>query len=837
MKNLKLRSKIILPTGLLISVLLAITLVVAIMQFSAFNDYLLNRQIGIAANSIRTIAADTRSRVIDAGIEIGSNPRLVEAILNEDTQAALSVSNEMIELYGVTYITVANSNAVVLARTDEPDSYGDEIRTASLLEALDGVISVAYTPVGLRQIPIRASLPVIYQGEIIGLIVVAYALDTQKAVESLSEQFGAIFTIFVDDMRVSSTMLDEQGNNVAGTRMENEEVLRYVFQQRSEFKTRITLFGEDYSAIYLPIIGSDGSDISTVLMAMPLNDIVEHRNAVTLRVLAIGILGLVISLVLMYSISNYIIKPIKRLNFLVHEVSEGKMNVNIDKKSLPKDEIGELTGDVLHFVDIIKSIVQDFSTVHKEYLSVGNINYNVDADKYQNSFKEMVELINDLLTTNTRDILDVARTLDHIANGDFKNDLNLESWVGDWLIMPKAVVKLTNNLQAVGTEIGTMIEAAIKGDLNIQIDADKYSGEWRNIMVGLNDLALAVDEPVVEIRDAMNLLAQGRFSGISVSNNYQGDFLQMSESVNKMIGTFNDYIHEIAEMLNAISNGDLTKTIQREYVGEFDEIKQPINNISKNLYRTMSEISVAASQVLAGAGHISAGSISLANGAQDQASSVEELSATISVINAQTQKNASDASEASELSNKSTTNAKEGNESMRQMLEAMSQIKDSSNNISNIIAVIQNIAFQTNLLALNASVEAARAGAHGKGFSVVAEEVRSLAIRSQKAAEETTALVDGSIERVDSGSSIAESTSQSLDTIVKNASEVLEIINQISIASKEQAEAISQIVIGLDQISSVVQSNATVSEETAAASQELNSQAEVLRQLVAYFKL
>ncbi|OHB25035.1 MAG: hypothetical protein A2X84_09975 [Desulfuromonadaceae bacterium GWC2_58_13] len=266
-------------------------------------------------------------------------------------------------------------------------------------------------------------------------------------------------------------------------------------------------------------------------------------------------------------------------------------------------------------------------------------------------------------------------------------------------------------------------------------------------------------------------------------------------------------------------------------------IREPLAETNQALNRVMEQITMASHQIATGSGEVAASSQSLSEGATTQASSLQQITASMEEMGTQTKQNAENASQANKLAADARKSAENGNHQMQQMINAMADINASGQNISKIIKVIDEIAFQTNLLALNAAVEAARAGQHGKGFAVVAEEVRNLAARSAKAASETSGLIAGSVSKAEGGAAIADRTAAALREIVDQITMVTNLISDISNSSNEQAQGIAQVNLGLRQVDSVTQQNTALAEQSASASDELSGQAENLRQMIQHFKL
>lgn len=303
----------------------------------------------------------------------------------------------------------------------------------------------------------------------------------------------------------------------------------------------------------------------------------------------------------------------------------------------------------------------------------------------------------------------------------------------------------------------------------------------------------------------------------------------------KGASTFIKHITDIAEDLKSVADGNLA--IDTTTLSENDTMGKSMAQMVNNLSNMFKEIKDTSSQVSLGSKQIAEGSQSLAECSTEQASSVEELSASITEISQKTKDNAATADKASKLSVTIKENAEKGNRQMNEMIAAVADINEASGSIFKIIKTIDDIAFQTNILALNAAVEAARAGKHGAGFAVVAEEVRNLASKSAEAAKDTGNMIQDSMSKAEMGSRIAQETADSLSEIVRGINESGNMIEEIARASDEQSVGIAQIELGIDQVTQIIQTNSATAEESAAASEEMNSQSVVLEELMKQFKI
>ncbi|MBN9647286.1 HAMP domain-containing protein [Terrisporobacter glycolicus] len=355
------------------------------------------------------------------------------------------------------------------------------------------------------------------------------------------------------------------------------------------------------------------------------------------------------------------------------------------------------------------------------------------------------------------------------------------------------------------------------------------------IVIGIY-ITRKIRQPIEELEIAANKMSLGDFD-IEIDYESEDELGSLSNSMISMSNTIKAMIGDVVNVLQEIASGNFDVEPKVEYIGVFNSIEKSLEHITNELSDTMSQINVASDQVQSASDQVASGAQMLSQGTTEQAGSIEELSATIAEISNQVKETAKNAQEANVLYTDAGREVKDGNEKMKNMIVAMDEISSTSNEIGRIIKTIDDIAFQTNILALNAAVEAARAGEAGKGFAVVADEVRNLAEKSAQAAKNTSTLIENSINAVENGTSIVDNTSQSLQRILDKTNKVVSLLDRIAKGSEEESDAINQVTLGLEQISAVVQTNSATSEESAAASEELSGQAQILKSLIDDFNL
>ncbi|MDR1913711.1 MAG: methyl-accepting chemotaxis protein [Clostridiales bacterium] len=579
--------------------------------------------------------------------------------------------------------------------------------------------------------------------------------------------------------------------------------------------------------------GNYTNDIEAIVM----KKIEESNSAATnilMLMISISIVLLGLSAGASYIFAGSMANPIYRLSNAAKIVAKG--NLDIDRLDLIKDKnglFGILVTNFFKVVDTFKLLSTELNRVSHEH-NIGETEAVIDEGLFAGAYKDVASGVNEMVKAYVMQMRSLLYCLRKFGSGNF--NVEIPQLPGKKASLNLVLEELRTNLKEINGEIDILVQKAVAGELSSRANTKNFKGDWKKMLEELNSLMDSIISPINEAAVVLRHVSQGYFD-LKIEGEYQGDFMLIKNSINETITNISSYINEISSVLIAISENDLTRSINREYVGTFAQIKTALNNITDTLSGIVSHIQDSASRVADEAAQISKTSLVLAEGSSKQSASIQELNATIMGINESTKENATNTKEAENLAGVSTRVAYKGDQNMKDMILSMESITKSSKDIASIIKVIDDIAFQTNLLALNAAVEAARAGEHGRGFSVVAEEVRNLAGKSSSASKEVADLIVESIDRVEVGSKSADMTAETLHTIATDVQGVSDLISKITEATENQAQALNEVTFGLMQITDVVHSNSSASQEAAAAAQQLASRAELLRILVGKFKL
>jgi len=432
----------------------------------------------------------------------------------------------------------------------------------------------------------------------------------------------------------------------------------------------------------------------------------------------------------------------------------------------------------------------------------------------------------------------VAHYIDRISKGDIPAKIT-ENYSTDFNEIRDNLNLCIHAVNSLIADANMLSKAAVEGKLATRADASVHQGDYRKIIQGVNDTLDAVINPLKVAARYVDEISKGEIPP-KITDNYNGDFNEIKNNLNQCVEVLDHMMNQAggtASILQAMAEKDFSQSINANYPGCFGALKDNVNMVVDNMRSAIEQITASAVQFAEGSRTVAESAQTLAQGAQRQSASVQQMTASTEELARSVGAVKDNANESTRVATKSSQMAEEGGRAVQKSIESMEQIRTSSQKISEIIQVIAEIASQTNLLALNAAIEAARAGEHGMGFAVVADEVRKLAERSNQAAREISSLIRESTQRVEEGAQLSAQTGESLKQIIAAAEETATKISEIAAATVQQAANTEEAAKAIQGVSQVTEQTAAGSEEMAASSEQLGAQAAALSDLVAQFRV
>jgi methyl-accepting chemotaxis protein len=477
------------------------------------------------------------------------------------------------------------------------------------------------------------------------------------------------------------------------------------------------------------------------------------------------------------------------------------------------DEIGQLANAFRNMNGKICDVLEETARVIQAAQN-GILEDRCEIAPFEGGWRELVSGVNAVIDAFVPPIMVTAEYLDRIAMGDVPDTLTHDAR-GDFKAIQQSLNLLITNIRNVLHEAQELIHAVQEGTFGIRGNAETYSGDWQELVSGMNSIVDAFTTPLTRTSENLVKMAQGNIPE-TITEEYRGDFNHLKESLNALILS----MHDITRLAETIADGNLTVTVRER--SQQDALMQALNRMVQRLNAIVLTVREAADNVSVGSQGMSQSMAEMSQGTTEQATAAEEAASSMEQMAANIRQNSNNALQTEKIAVKAAEDARTSGLAVQETVKAMQDITKK-------VSIIEEIARQTHMLSLNATIEAAKAQDYGKGFGVVASEVRALAERSQAAAVEIGQLTGSSI-------AVAEKAGAMLTKLVPDIERTAELIQEIAAASNEQTSGANQINRAIQQLDNVIQQNAASTEEMAATAEELSAQAEQLRATIDFFR-